>query len=752
VHAIRASTGIGKTQGFAARLAQHLQTTNDKRPLLYLVPTHRLGDDTAKHFEKQHLTARVYRGRDAPDPKLLKEGLPKHEQVKMCLNLEQVKLATACGQDVNSACCKNKEQQCQFYGECGFQRQFEGERPNVWLAAHTMLYRPQKLFNDVAGIVLDETYYRGGVRGLDASKEEDKGFTVDDMYMKPGADIMAPENREYHIGRGEVVDILREQPLGGLQRDLLVGEITPEECTKYNGLEWQTVNSVQLSPQMTDVELSEIREMVPMIRRAKFMAGVWHALRELLQMPEGTVSGRLVLEKNKKGKRVLRHRGVREIVKARKVPTLILDATLPDVSILRMWHPQVEVVADIEVEMPPHVHIRQVIGAPVSQRKLWGTKKKPAKEHNLKSIRRYILQRWLETDRQPMLVICQMDVEHWLKEAGLPDGIAVEHFNAISGLDQYKHVRSLILIGRTIPSPSVVEAFAGALTAVQPTKVATTGNWYDRVTRGIRLADGNGIAVECDEHPDPMAEAIRYQICEAELLQALGRARGVNREPNEPLTVDIVSDVVLPATVNEAIPWTEPSPLVEMQVEGIVLTAPGDMAKAWPAVWATVDAAKWMLEGLRALWRCGRGNQGVFSIEYYTIGKTPSLGLLYRTAFNKTRPVAAFFDPRMLPNPRLWLETRLGALASLFHLVRRGEVAPISPQAGVTVNDALVTVVKPKPRDILDQSYLNPRAKRPWRAPLWTESDRQAFIAKTRNGPDVWQISRKPAGERRLGS
>jgi hypothetical protein len=299
VHAIRASTGIGKTQGFAARLAQHRQTTDDKRPLLYLVPTHRLGEDTAEHFEKENLTARVYRGREAPDPKLLKEGLPKREQVKMCLNLEQVKLATACGQDVNSACCKNKEQQCKFYNDCAYQRQFEGERPDVWLAAHNMLFHPQKLFNDVAGIVIDETYYKHGIRGLDASKheEEDKSFTLDDFVVKEGGDFAAPEYYDYHSGRGYLVDILREHPLGGLQRDLLVGKMTPEECTKYHGLEWQTVNSVQIVPQMTDGELSLITEKVPAIRRAKFMAGVWRGLRELLQMPEGTVSGRLVLEK-----------------------------------------------------------------------------------------------------------------------------------------------------------------------------------------------------------------------------------------------------------------------------------------------------------------------------------------------------------------------------------------------------------------------------------------------------------------------
>jgi hypothetical protein len=293
VHAIRASTGVGKTQCFAARLAGHNKVTAEIQPWLYLAPTHRLNEDTAKQFRERGLTAKVYRGRDAPDPKLRKEGRPKREQVKMCLNLEQVKLAVACGQDVNRTCCKNKEQQCKFYNECGFQRQFEGERPSVWLAAHNMLFHPQKLFKDVAGIVIDETYYRHGLRGLDASKhDDDKGFTLDDMDIKKGADHHATENSEYHSGRGELVDILREHPLGGLHRDLLVGEITPEECTKYNGLEWQTVNSAQLmTPQMDEDEISHITEMVPAIRRAKYMAGVWYALRELLQMPEGTVSG-----------------------------------------------------------------------------------------------------------------------------------------------------------------------------------------------------------------------------------------------------------------------------------------------------------------------------------------------------------------------------------------------------------------------------------------------------------------------------
>ena len=98
-------------------------------------------------------------------------------------------------------------------------------------------------------------------------------------------------------------------------------------------------------------------------------------------------------------------------------------------------------------------------------------------------------------------------------------------------------MRLLITIGRTLPNVIEVEAYAGALTGIEPVKTAAAGKgprWFDRVMRGIRLKDGTGYAVEGDLHPDPMAEAVRWQICEGELVQAIGRARGVNRTACDP--------------------------------------------------------------------------------------------------------------------------------------------------------------------------------------------------------------------------
>src|SRR5262249_54969105 len=154
---------------------------------------------------------------------------------------------------------------------------------------------------------------------------------------------------------------------------------------------------------------------------------------------------------------------------------------------------------DIEADMP-HVRVRQVLKSPTAARRLIST----ASDINRKAIRRYILQRWLETDRLPMLVVAQQAYEQWLAASPMPEGIRIEHFNDIAGLDRHKDVRSLILIGRTTPRPEAIEGFAAALTGAEPTKAKVQPNgtsWYDRVTRGIRRPDGTGAAVECDQHP-----------------------------------------------------------------------------------------------------------------------------------------------------------------------------------------------------------------------------------------------------------
>jgi putative DNA primase/helicase len=685
VHAIRISTGVGKTRRVAALIARDRlkrRAAGETGPMtarswLYLVPTHRLGEDIAQQFRDHGLSAKVYRGRTADDP----NNPPK----KMCLEPELVEVAQQCGLSISESCCKQGKIECRSFVLCGFQAQLSGTAPDIWITAHQMLFHQQKEFGEVAGIVIDEAFYANGISGIG---EGGTGIVLDDI-APPREDA---ENPFRNSPNYRLVKALRKQPkVGGLERIHVERKFHAEECTTAIKREWAFINSLIFGPNVTPEQLAAVKREMPAFRLARRMIGIWGALRELLQKPEIKVSGRLILDKNDEGKTVLKRRGVRPIIESRNAPTLIMDATLPDVSILRAFYPQVEIVAEVEASMP-HVRVRQVLSAPVSKRRLFGRHKG---EHNIKAIRRYVLQRWLETGRKPMLVVCQKKVEEWLREAGLPDGIAIEHFNNISGIDRYKDVRTLILIGRTIPGPQAVEAFAGALTGAAPIEAATTGNWYDRVVRGIRLADGTGVAVECDEYPDPLAEAVRWQICEGELLQALGRARGVNRTAETPLDVHILADVVLPVTVDEVVLWERPSPIVEMLVSGLALIgSPRDMVKAWKEIWPKLRTAE---RAVQAFMERRRGARGVTdrqnAIEETLLNSEMAvcksvraedepaaalgagwLRLTYRLPGRRKHTVA-FHDPAVLPVPRPKMEELLGSsLPALFHHIDRPEV------------------------------------------------------------------------------
>jgi putative DNA primase/helicase len=664
VNAQKSPTGVGKTKIGAKEIAEDRRARRRAgdngpmatQPYLYFGPTHRLNDNTANDFRDVDLTARVYRGRFALDPNV--EGnkeRPEKEQVLMCLAPERVKQAMALYQSISETCCRKrvdgKIQECEYFNACAFQRQLRGEQPDVWLAAHEMLFHDQQALSDVAGIIIDETFYQDGLRGIEEPREV---LTLDDIaILGDGVD-----DSTLALHREKLVEILRKHPLGGLRRDHFIVEtepppdapdrirgivgqaLHPEDCTEAIRKEWAIFGRLVITPGMTEAEIEALKDIIPDCVRARRMVGVWGALREMLEK-DIEVSGRLILAR-KDGKTVLRIRGVRPVLDARMVPTMLLDATLPSELILQKFYPQVDVVSDVQVEMP-HVRVRQVLGAPVSQNKLWGTEEDPSKEHHLHAVRRYILQRWLEINgprlwaeecqreldpklrRKPMVVICQKEVRLWLQNAEtkhkwywkvprpgvvLPEGIALEHFNAIAGLDDHKEVALLMTIGRTLPPPAEVEAIAGALTGKQPTLEAPTGRGYGRVPRAIRMADGIGVRVEnCREHVDTTAEAIRFQVDEAELIQAIGRGRGVNRTAETPLLVDIVGDEVLPITEDEVAHWEDPSELVEPRaLDGLVPTAQGDMARGWPRVWPNITAAK------RTLARASERSQRVISL------------------------------------------------------------------------------------------------------------------------------------------
>lgn len=385
-----------------------------------------------------------------------------------------------------------------------------------------------------------------------------------------------------------------------------------------------------------------IEERKHALKIIKILEEIWLMMVRL----DIAVSGRLTITRLN-GLRVVKWRGVSPIRKEFQKPTLLLDATLPQLSVLQVYHPQAEIVADIQAAMPPHVHIEQVLHAPTTSGKLKNSERRRAE------VRRYILQ--VANGGEPTLVICQKDYDRSYLQAngGLPEHITVHHYNDVAGLDDYKNVRWLILVGRTAPGPQAMEAMAGALSGAQANPITPPGKWYNAkpVERGIRLVKGGGVETTGDQHRDPFVEAVRWQVCEGELIQALGRARGINRTADTPLGIHLLFDTCLPIAVDKVSIWTKPVVASDMIAEGVVLTSRIDIIKAWPKKYRSDAAARWALEDVR------RSPELVALIARWQ-------PVTYQLAGPKMKPRSARFDRARISDPKAWLERRIGPLKS----------------------------------------------------------------------------------------
>jgi putative DNA primase/helicase len=204
-----------------------------------------------------------------------------------------------------------------------------------------------------------------------------------------------------------------------------------------------------------------------------------------------------------------------------------------------------------------------------------------------------------------------------------------------------------------------VEALSAALTGKMPLAAAeSAGWWYGTEERRIRLAGGRTHALPGEAHADPTAEAIRWSICEAELIQAMGRGRGVNRAATTPLQIDLLTDVVLPVTVSELIGWRElcPTRRDRMALRGVVLENAADMARCFPDLWENHEAAR--KDGQRS------GTNCYYRIFYNSRMSHSSAVVSYRPEGAGRKLRSATFDLTIIPDPEAWLTARLGPLAT----------------------------------------------------------------------------------------
>lgn len=658
VHMVKLDTGAGKSdaarrQG-AAMLAK-MRAAGDERTLAIAVPSHKLGDEQAAAFEAlpeaRGLTARVWRGRKAPDP--ITPGKA------MCHDPDAVKLVQDAGGNVQAQACgtgQPGEPTCPFFWQCGYQRQKRQERPDVWIMAHELLFahKPNEM-GDLAAVVVDEAFWQDGLQDAQA-------FPLDclDGPIKTDS-LVATEQLKWM--RRRLLPLLRDLPDGPVPAwPLIEAVFTPLDMANAYSAEWKRKVLPDMHPGMAADERRAAAEAAAVNRDVSRLAGLWRALKPLVTGFEPYSSGWVKLTRSDDGARMLSVCGRKDVRKGWQVPTLILDATL-NPALVVPHYPQAELVADIRVQMP-HMRVRQVndkayakamLAPATPEQEAANPENADYRRRNLKRLRTILFREARAYAPGKVLVVVQLAIETALRELGpLPPNVELAHHNAVAGRDEWRDVRAVIVVGRTQPGPKAVEALAEQLTgrAVAPQAA------YTRAATVREMAGGKAVAAEADQHADPIAEAIRWQIAEGELVQIIGRGRAVNRTAEAPLDVLVMCDAVLPLPVNELLSAKDldPSQADRMLAEGgVVLLNPRDAKAAYDDLWPSWEAAKKAMD---------RGQKGT-ELKEDTLFRIcpPLVRVRYQVAGERRRRVEALFDPVMNSDPRAWLEAKLGALA-----------------------------------------------------------------------------------------
>jgi hypothetical protein len=205
-----------------------------------------------------------------------------------------------------------------------------------------------------------------------------------------------------------------------------------------------------------------------------------------------------------------------------------------------------------------------------------------------------------------------------------------------------------VVAGRPQPSEEAATAIAEAVFAHDPDVTIEAGLRYGRTIRQREMADGTWEPAEAACHPDPLVEAIRWQICEAEVLQCIGRARGLRRN----VAIYLLTDVVLPEPIARTVYYHEMMPTRRnvALARGVSFTTGKEAAKAYPDLWVSADAFRNEkdLKSRRA-----------DPYKYISIGKCPPARMAFQPIGKgqKYREILVRHD--LVPGIKPWLEERL---------------------------------------------------------------------------------------------
>ncbi len=587
---IRASVGLGKSavsRQHILALQARLKKTGLPHRVLVFTPSLALADEAAAGWACDGGSVAVHRGYEAKLP-----GLGH----AMCRDLDMVRLAIASGQSVfPNACMRRGGARCHNFDHCAKQDNLrEIEQADVVLAAYDSIFTGIAVNPDaLALMVIDEGCWERAIHrdriGLA------KIIAIDAVDVRRMNDLVeeARARDELYPIRQMAFAALQRNGTGTLSRPHVVeAGLSASLCTLAAELEVKLRVDPGLRPGLPQAARRRANDLSREANRSVRREALFHALARLLHgqdVRDGRVQ--ILSPDPATGAVNVLVTGVHQLDDAlAHLPILHLDATLRP-QLTETMLPGLT-VTEISADAP-HMHLTAVQGSFGKSTLVEDPKASP--EENRRRCNR--LQecvdhvRWEAARVAPgrVLVVTYKQIESAF--AGIP-GVVTGHFKAIAGLDTFKDVALLIVIGRPLPGEDDIANLTSAYLGHVPM------GGYHKVRRGLLMRDGSRRTISAIEHEDPDAEVLRLAVCADEVIQAIGRGRGVNRTTANPLEVQVLADEALPMVHDRVVAWDVMVPDIfqRMLLAGCAVDSAADAAALHPGLFQNVEQAKKALQ------------------------------------------------------------------------------------------------------------------------------------------------------------
>ena len=585
--AIKATAGLGKTSRIIKRLIAASALKHGD--VHYFVPTHRLSQELVTDLEAQldfalppnvvellggdgegvYKRVRLISGRGQPDA----TGLT------LCWKNDLAQKVAKVGMNVSGTLCKQGSIACEYYEQCGYQRQFidsdldvpkdEPVSELLWEVAvmthdHMFLNTKDRLHKPGL-IVVDESFYQ-------------RGITEDDVSPSELFQTQAPIARLLHEAiLSRETQLLKKIRDRGYSAADLVAEAGEIESGYVESL------SVSLDPALPESQqriLLKYAEPVPnatLIHRqlADEMARV------------GRDESHTVFWDESKEKIVVTSR--RELTIPSYIPTVFIDADVQP-EILKLFRDGVEHV-EIPVERQATVH--QFSDLSFSKKALLRESDKSSTL--LKQIVAFTSglakrgRTLLVCSKAVRLELTKEDSKTLQQDFNLQE-VTVTHFGSLRGVNKYEDYDNVVIVGREQPPAIACENQAKALwwdreeaLALLPSKSGHKP--LESESRGYRLSNGTNRSTKVQVHPDYRVQLVLEQIRESESTQALDRLRLLRDKGGDRRQVFILSSVPLDITVDHLWGWKRLQALLALVEEagGVLPLNATHMTRKCPA-------------------------------------------------------------------------------------------------------------------------------------------------------------------------